>query len=321
MTTGRMGPDLAIETGAAEGVQRADVLYQALEIIRKHALYLSPWKWTLIVEALGARVLTGSPSPALAHTAIRRALSTLDNHSCLLEASDYWRYLGAGSESTLPTVKCIGTGVWCLTMRGYSGTDQGAVRAYVTHTLETIATVARTEPRGWLLDLRGNHGGNMWPMLAGLQPFLGQRLVGTFVDRTGLAKTWPKGSALGDSSYAPIRSLEETPVVVMQGPRTSSSGEAVAIAFHGRPRTRFLGRSTAGRATATQLFPLADGSALSLVTSRFLDRTGRCYCGGLEPELSTAPNDNEDTVLGVATATIDELAAAASRNTCKGGDL
>src|SRR5690606_1433128 len=33
---------------------------------------------------------------------------------------------------------------------------------------------------GWIVDLRGNGGGNMWPMLDGIGPLLGDSIVGFF---------------------------------------------------------------------------------------------------------------------------------------------
>ena len=35
---------------------------------------------------------------------------------------------------------------------------------------------------GWIVDLRGNGGGNMWPMLAGIGPILGEGIAGYFID-------------------------------------------------------------------------------------------------------------------------------------------
>src|SRR4051812_15802719 len=36
-------------------------------------------------------------------------------------------------------------------------------------------------PCGWIVDIRGNRGGSMWPMLAGVGPILGEGLVGEFI--------------------------------------------------------------------------------------------------------------------------------------------
>src|SRR5215472_4943040 len=37
-----------------------------------------------------------------------------------------------------------------------------------------VADLMAQKPDGWLVDLRGNDGGNMWPMLAGIGPVLGE---------------------------------------------------------------------------------------------------------------------------------------------------
>jgi hypothetical protein len=43
---------------------------------------------------------------------------------------------------------------------------------------------------GWIVDLRENGGGNMWPMLLGLDPLLGNRPFGYFVAQQGVIVPW-----------------------------------------------------------------------------------------------------------------------------------
>ena len=33
----------------------------------------------------------------------------------------------------------------------------------------------------WIVDLRGNYGGNIWPMIAGVGPVLGEGIIGWIV--------------------------------------------------------------------------------------------------------------------------------------------
>ena len=35
--------------------------------------------------------------------------------------------------------------------------------------------------KGWIVDLRGNFGGNMWPMLLSVEPLIGNGTLGYFV--------------------------------------------------------------------------------------------------------------------------------------------
>jgi len=43
---------------------------------------------------------------------------------------------------------------------------------FETRLQQLIAALDQQHPRGWIIDLRGNGGGNIWPMLAGLGPLL-----------------------------------------------------------------------------------------------------------------------------------------------------
>ena len=78
--------------------------------------------------------------------------------------------------------------------------------------------------------------------------------------------------------------LSKIPVVVVTGAKTASSGEAVAVAFRGRPHTRSVGQPTLGVSTSNQMYPLPGGAGLNLTTARFVDRTGRAYGDALVPD-------------------------------------
>ena len=65
---------------------------------------------------------------------------------------------------------------------------------------------------------------------------------------------------------------------------TASSAEAITIAFHGRPETRFFGTRTAGKSTAVQPFKLDDGAELYLTTAIDADRSGKSYPDGFTPD-------------------------------------
>lgn len=141
---------------------------------------------------------------------------------------------------------------------------------------------------GWIVDLRGNTGGNMWPMLLGVAPLLrmtagDDETVGTFVTADG-PSTWhstPSGLRLGAGAIVdlgkPGYQLKHpgAPVAVLTGPHTASAGEATALAFRGRPQTRSFGEPTRGVSTANVVRPLVDGSSLVLTTSVMQDRHGR----------------------------------------------
>jgi carboxyl-terminal processing protease len=79
------------------------------------------------------------------------------------------------------------------------------------------------------------------------------------------------------------------PVAVVTDGNTAGSGEAVAVAFRGRPDARSYGAPTLGFSTGIETAPLPGGLVLNVATSRFADRTGRVYGGPVVPDV---PSDD-----------------------------
>ena len=174
------------------------------------------------------------------------------------------------------------------------------------------------KPAGWIIDLRGNGGGNIWPMLAGIGAVLGEGDLGRFVSPDGdHTVSFYKAGKAGERSpdgkediYAEIKptpsELTELPwVAVLFDRGTASSGEGVAISFAGRTRERFFGEHTAGFSTSNGMHQFPDGAALFLCEGIEADRTGKLYPEGLDPdeklpEPETRPAEENDVVLVAA---------------------
>ena len=153
------------------------------------------------------------------------------------------------------------------------------------------------KPVGWVIDLRGNGGGNMWPMLAGIGAMLGDADLGAFVSADNEHVPWfykggragtrdPKGlEEISAEVKQPPLTLPELPWVALLLDRgTASSGEAVAISFAGRNRERSFGEHTAGFSTANDMHKFSDGAALFLCDGVEQDRTGKLYPEGIDPD-------------------------------------
>jgi C-terminal processing protease CtpA/Prc len=153
----------------------------------------------------------------------------------------------------------------------------------------------------------------MYPMLAGLGPVLGEGIAGQFIDPDGHAVTWSYSAGqafidteavVGVHGSAYTLQAESPPVAVLMGSTTSSSGEAIAISFIGRPNTRSFGRPSAGFTTANAPFELSDGAVINLTTSLMADRTGRTYGARLRPD--------EVVAVGPSSVTTDEAVPLAA---------
>ena len=83
-------------------------------------------------------------------------------------------------------------------------------------------------------------------------------------------------------------------MAVIYGPSTSSSGEAVAVAFRGRANTKSFGQPTAGRANTNSSYELPDGSMLFITTAIDVDRNGNEFGEELIPDQLIEPNGTPD---------------------------
>jgi hypothetical protein len=186
----------------------------------------------------------------------------------------------------------------------FGGTLAVNVRARADSTVDIVRTLdtngGAAAPCGWLVDLRGNGGGNMYPMIAGLGPLIGDGIAGVFVDADDGRVYWyhragEAGTRIGTTDVAAVRvtaphALRRAApaIAVLHGAGTASSGEATAISFIGLPNARSFGTPTYGLTTGNRPFRLSDGAVLNLAAAIEGDRTGRLYGGKLVPDEPTA---------------------------------
>lgn len=324
----------------ATGDARA-LLAEAIAVLRAApSMGGEPIDWTAAGERLGAGLAPGA-APGEAHRAIAEAVALLnDPHARFVapappvnpaKAPAHGDGQGAAPESGAPSVsepaahrpavptrpegRMLEEGIAYVVVPMCAAPGVDGLRAYAQELRATLARLAKEEPKGWALELRFNGGGNVWPMLLGLQPLLGDGGHATSVVGAGVTQVfgctgneaWLETDgkrevqlALPDAPPAePIRG----PVAALIGPWTMSSGEMIALAFKGR--ARLMGEPTAGLTTVTYPFPLSDGSTLSLPTSRMGDRDGVAANGAIEPD--------EAVAIGEWPTAEDEVACAAAR--------
>jgi hypothetical protein len=150
----------------------------------------------------------------------------------------------------------------------------------------------------WVIDLRANGGGNMWPMLAGIGPLLGDSLVGGSTSPRGRTQwKYVNGAASLVHEDGRVETLvtATTPVLALREPHpaiavlidggTGSSGEVMAVSFKGRSRTRHFGSPSAGVSTTNQGYRLPDGRNMVITVGTTVDRTGAAYGKPVEPDL------------------------------------
>ena len=143
---------------------------------------------------------------------------------------------------------------------------------------------------GVIVDLRDNHGGNMYPMISAVSPLLPEGIIHSFRTRK---RTSPvtldfvlKTSGLNSGEI--LKFQDDKPVAILINDWTGSSGEATLLCFRGLEKVRTFGIPTAGYASANQTFPMADGYTLLITIGCDVARTGEVFCDDpIAPDVET----------------------------------
>ena len=283
----------------------------ALALIKEHHRNSAKINWDDLAPR--AQFMLGTAvQPADTYPAIRFVLSSMnERHSFLIEPS---QVPGADDSKLLrprdtpsvdgavPTYRVIHRrfGYLNLPQLNTLGADGAALgAAYTASVREGLTTIDKHRLCGWIIDLQDNGGGNMWPMMKGLDPLLGSAPFGYFVQPNGDKQAWIRANGQLFPSEklvppaAPSFPLAHfvSPIAVLIGPHTASSGEMLAIGFKGRAGVRLFGAPSAGLTSANRTYSLSDGAILVITEAGVQDRTGRDYDGPILPDVSIAAAD------------------------------
>lgn len=233
---------------------------------------------------------------------IRVALSLLNDHHSVYVGPDSTVIRSPAlpdvcGDPTPPAVH-VPADIGYVRVGTFTGTDGDA--AFAQATQDAIRAADRGNLAGWIVDLRNNGGGNMWPMVAGLGPILGDGTAGGFIDPDGVRTWWGYRDNASIYEGSPLVTVTSPYHVLKANPRVAvlincwvaSSGEAVVIGFRERGNTRSFGTATYGLSTSNDEFALTGGGTLVLCTSTMTDRTGRIYGKAVPPDEEIAdPNE------------------------------
>ena len=141
---------------------------------------------------------------------------------------------------------------------------------------------------GVIVDLRRNHGGNLYPMIAAVSPLLPDGVILSFKSRKGTSPV-TLDYVLRSQGLAPAgKFADSVPVAILTDEWTASSGEATLLCFRGLDNVRTFGVPTAGYASGNVPYPLLDGYRLVITTSCDKARTDEVFCDDpIAPDVQT----------------------------------
>ena len=274
-------------------------LAAALDDMQRLALDSKDVNWPKLRQQ-AFTLARGAKTPSDTYPAISFALSWSGTaHSFLIAPSDLRRFgLGGDlSPDEKPHGQRLATGIGYLELPHIFGSRTGSDKATQQYSMlaqEAIRRVDQGGTCGWIVDLRRNSGGDMWPMLAGVGPILGEGTVGWFVYPDGRKQAWAydngqaQGNGVTQEGVANAYHLKRPfpPVAVLTGQYTGSAGEAIVVAFRARPHTQSFGLPTYGVPTGNIGITLSDGALMILTVAVDADRTGQTYRGPIAPDRS-----------------------------------
>jgi hypothetical protein len=289
----------------AAGIPDAvDYLVEAVDVVEGLAVFADEIDWPER-RAMAVETATAAQYPAELHAFVIAMLRDLkDSHSWFAKPSTAERMVD-GSLNTTAQVELIDGGIGYIRMEGFSGSDDQSLE--YAETLQAEIGMIGAEACGWIVDLRPNGGGNMWPMIVGLGPLLdiadeepvdGQLgILGFFNDAQGNRYPWRYHNGSGWLGDARVLTVEEPvrldrpdpPTAVLISGTTASSGEFTLISLMSQTSTRTFGWPTAGRPSGNEAIPLSDGAVMFVTAATATGRDGTTFdpVTPIEPDVPT----------------------------------
>lgn len=272
------------------------VVQEVITHARTHALNAPRVDWPAVEEkAQGlARETGGDAGRTRGIEFVLRALG--DRHSFYLPPGE--RQPASGD--TAPVAPSIARslpprdGFGHLVIGAWSGPPEAVADAAEAVRLQ-LDNAMRHDACGLILDVAGNGGGNMWPMMGGIAPLYDEGTLETFERRDGTRNVVSVADGVLHMNGAAHPDVPDLPpvvraprfIAVLVGGRTASSGEILALGFRHQVNARVFGTSTRGATTSNSAIPLSNGGLLALTTGRILDRAGKVQEGPLLPDEPT----------------------------------
>ncbi len=208
-------------------------------------------------------------------------------------------------------VKTVGQQIGYLDLPGILGTPEDQQK-YAKAAHAAIRSTEQSPRCGWIVDVRRNRGGWVYPVLAAAAPLVpldaGGVLMGKY-DASGVTEQWmyrngeivvrrpsadpPEYPVFTVTDpYAPIPLATPAPVAVLISGLTASAGEALVLSMRNRAPVRTFGQPTLGLTTFNSVGPLPDGALILLSNAAMVDSLGVRQEGPVTPDQPVEPDWN-----------------------------
>ncbi|MHA4847852.1 S41 family peptidase [Flavitalea antarctica] len=271
-------------------------------LIHKYGLYKDSLNWTQIYNEISSLRFTKTDT-----TNLRLVLNVFtqnlrkagDKHSFFISTAVVKSSSKREKKPPTPTAQYIGSGIALITVPLCFNDQKSKDIKYANTIREQIRKIdTRNNITAWIIDLRSNVGGNMWPMLAGLNALIEDGTVGYFINPISKSEQpWPSYNGKLMFPNAIINDYKvrtrDVKIALLIDSMTASSAEMTAVSFIGLPNVKILGQPSAGYTTANTTYYLSDGTMFNLATSYIADRNRKSYMDKITPEVTVKSNGDK----------------------------
>src|ERR1700752_4676572 len=159
-------------------------LKQAIKIAKTESLYNDSIDWVKTETGM-FDLAKGAQSTRDCYESMNYLISVLsehgDNHSHFYPPIQNVKNKIGNLDGSEPTGKYLGNSIGYIEVPGIISINQKIVNSFATKIQSIIKNIdSENQVQNWIVDLRENTGGNMYPMIAGIGPLLGDGVLAYF---------------------------------------------------------------------------------------------------------------------------------------------
>ncbi len=257
----------------------------AVGIMEQQGLYASGEKWEAAKAAAEEKMKSAGSIEELYPSLEELIKQAGGKHSRFIRPDEVKEYESIPAQ--MPEITEEEGGVIRIRLPEFSGTKEEA-SAYADPVVDYLDT--HRDINGVIIDLRGNNGGDMAPMIGAVSPLLPDGDLMYFSGPKISVPVKLSNGTLKAGGGIKVRDVkcDTKPVALLTDEKTASSGEATLLCFRGLDNTRTFGAPTAGYASANILISMYDHAELMLTVSEDKARTGELFCDDpIAPDVTT----------------------------------
>jgi len=164
----------------------------------------------------------------------------------------------------------------------------------ITKIRKAICILKAKKPVGWIIDLRANMGGNLYPMVAGIGELIPNLPFGGGTkDEINYHLKWKiengnfymNNIAMSEVSLNCNTTSKTTKIAVLTSRYTASSGEAIASGFKGHKKIKLFGEQTIGASTTINWYPINDKITFCPTIDYYMSEDKTVHKDGVIPDI------------------------------------